>query len=377
MNRSLLFVVTAAAAVSAACGRGSAESKAPTPVRVLAAAPMLPSGGLRYSATIQPREQVDLAFKSGGYVSEIRRVPGVDGRLRLLQPGDAVARGTVLARVRQEDYTQKVSQARASLAEAEASAEKTRLDFERADRLFASASLTRPDWEASRAANLTGRARVESARAQLESAETALSDASLRAPIDGVVLSRSVEEGSLVAAGSIGFVIADMRSVKAVFGVPDRVVSGLKLGDPLTVTTEAASGTPFSGVLTALSPAADRKSRVFDVEVTIPNREGILRSGLVAAIEIWPRTKAPAARNAPVLAIPLSAVVQSPRGDGTYAVFVIAENGTAVAARSREVKLGQIAGNQVTILEGLRAGERVVVSGASLLSEDQAVRIVP
>jgi RND family efflux transporter MFP subunit len=143
----------------------------------------------------------------------------------------------------------------------------------------------------------------------------------------------------------------------------------------MTVTTEAAAGTPFPGILTALASAADRKSRVFDVEVTIPNPDGRLRSGLIAAIEVAPPSPAAAASALP--AIPLSAVVQSPRGGGAYAVYVVSEDGSAASARSRDVRLGQIAGNNVTVVDGLRAGERVIVSGASLLSEGEAVRIVP
>jgi RND family efflux transporter MFP subunit len=375
MNRAFLLVVAGLAALSAACGHEKAAPKPATPVRVLTAAPMPPSGGLRYSATIQPREEVSLAFKSGGYVEEIRRVAGADGVNRPVQQGDPVTRGTVLARVREVDYAQRVAEARASLADTEAAAERTRLDFERAEKLISSSSMTRPEWEASRAAAKSGAAHVESARAQLASAETALADASLRSPIDGVVLSRSIEQGTLVGQGTVGFVVADMTSVKAVFGVPDRVVAGLKLGDSLTVTTEAAPGKPFRGVLTALAPAADRKSRVFDAEVTIPNRDGLLRSGLIAAIEVTPVGAVSSAENgAP--AIPLSAIIESPKGSG-YAVFVVAENGATAVAQSREVKLGAIRGNQVTIQEGLRPGERVIVSGASLLTEDQAVRIVP
>ncbi|HEY1251213.1 MAG TPA: efflux RND transporter periplasmic adaptor subunit [Thermoanaerobaculia bacterium] len=378
MNRSLVLVITGAAALlSAGCGHESQKVKETTPVRVLTAAPIAVTGGLRYSATIQPRELVQLAFKSGGYVQEIRHITGADGRPRVIQQGDGVAKGTVLARVREADYAQKVSEARASLAEAEASAERSRLDLARADKLYASKSMTRPEWEAAHATAKANRARTEAIQAQLATAETALADSAIRAPFDGIVLSRSIEENALVGQGSPAFSIADLSSVKAVFGVPDRVVSTLKLGDRLTVTTEAAPGKGFPGVLTALAPSADQKSRVFDVEVTIPNKDGMLRSGLVAAIELTPGASAPQADHTTHPAIPLSAVIQSPRGNGAYAVFTVAENGANVRARSRDVKLGRIVGNHVTVLDGLASGERVIVSGASLLSDDEPVRIVP
>ncbi len=377
MNRSLVLVLAASAALSAACGHDSKKPAEATPVRVLTAEPVAVLGGLRYSATIQPRELVQLSFKSGGYVHEIRHIPGADGRPRVIQQGDTVTRGTVLARLREHDYAQKVSEARASLAEAEAAAERSRLDLERADRLFASKSMTKPEWEAAHATAKANRAHTEAIRAQLATAETALADASIRAPFDGVVLSRSIEENALVGQGSPAFTVADLSSVKAVFGVPDRVVSTLRLGDRLTVTTEAAPGKGFPGILTALAPSADQKSRVFDVEVTIPNRDGVLRSGLVAAIELTPGAASPQVDKTAHPAVPLSAVIQSPRGNGAYAVFTVAENGPNVLARSKDVKLGRIVGNHVTVLEGLATGERVIVSGASLLADDEAVRIVP
>jgi RND family efflux transporter MFP subunit len=378
MNRSLVLAVAGVAALATACSKSHDKSKtaAVTPVRVAAAAPLVAEGGLRYSATIQPREQISLAFKSGGYVREIRRVPGADGRPRVLQQGDIVAAGTVLARVRDVEYAQKVAEARAALAEAEASNERATLDFERAETLFASASMTKPEWEASKSSARAGAARVAAVQAQLDSAQTALDDTALTTPIRGVLLSRSISEGTLVAAGTVGFVVADTSRVKAVFGVPDRVVTGLKLGDKLTVTTEAAPGQPFHGILTALSPSADLKSRVFDVEVTIDNRDGRLRSGLIAAIEVGTAAME-ATERAGGLAIPLTAVIQSPRSPSAYAVFVVSGEGETAKARSREVRLGAIAGNHVAILEGLKAGDKVVVSGASLLTEDQTVRIVP
>ena len=96
-----------------------------------------------------------------------------------------------------------------------------------------------------------------------------------------------------------------------------------------------------------------------------------------AAIELTPGAASPQVEKTIHPAVPLSAVIQSPRGNGAYAVFTVAENGPNVLARSKDVKLGRIVGNHVTVLDGLTTGERVIVSGASLLTDDEAVRIVP
>jgi len=92
----------------------------PTPVRTAEVQTISTGSETRYSANIVPNAQVDLAFKSGGYVVSIRQVRGADGRMRNLDTGDWVTRGTVLAAVRQQDYTDQREQARAQLAEAHA-----------------------------------------------------------------------------------------------------------------------------------------------------------------------------------------------------------------------------------------------------------------
>ena len=92
-----------------------------------------------------------LAFKATGYVDDLLRRSGADGRFRAAQPGDRVTKGTVLARVRETDYRDRVNQGRARLAEAEASLVKARLDLERARTLFDAESLTKPDLDAAQA----------------------------------------------------------------------------------------------------------------------------------------------------------------------------------------------------------------------------------
>ncbi|MBI1762891.1 MAG: efflux RND transporter periplasmic adaptor subunit [Acidobacteria bacterium] len=389
--------------------------------------------GVRYSAVIMPHSQVDLAFKVGGYVEGLLQVRGVDGKLRAVQEGDVVAAGTVLARVRQSDYAVKVKQAeaqsaeaksgldggqsqfadaqaavassRAQLAEAEAAFGKTRLDFERAQNLFASQSMTKADYDAAktqfesseakrnaaRSQVVMLEARAESARAQIDvlrakvkgsqavisEATIPLQDTALRAPLNAVVLKKEVEIGTLVSAGKTGFTVADLNSVKAVFGVPDLAVAKLQLGAALTVTTESLPGTELSGQITRIAPAADPKSRVFEIEVTIPNPRRLLKSGMIAALEV---AAAPAE---PVTVVPVTAIVrakgQSSQAEqaGQYAVFVVEDKGGQAIARTRTVKLGEALGNTMVVLDGVRAGERVITTGATLTLDGQAVQIIP
>jgi RND family efflux transporter MFP subunit len=149
-------------------------------------------------------------------------------------------------------------------------------------------------------------------------------------------------------------------------------VAGLRLGMPLKVTTEAVPGGEFHGRITAVSPAADPKSRVFDVEITIPNPEGTLKVGMVVTIEVQ---EGPPPTD--TLVVPLSAVVQSKSQPGGYAVFVLEAQGSRQVARLRDVKLGDAFGNTVAVVEGVAEGEQVVTTGAPLLAEGEQVVVIP
>jgi multidrug efflux system membrane fusion protein len=354
------------------CTKASADKPQARPVRVEAVRTAVEGGRLRYSATIQPHEQVRLAFKASGYVHDIGRREGLDGSRRSLQQGDEIRRGAVLARVDEADARERVNQARAQAAEAAANLERARLDGERAERLYAVQSVTRPDYDAARAARAMAVARAEAAQAQLQAAELALRDCTLSSPIDGVVLSRDVEVGTLASPGLVAFAVADLTRVKAVFGVPDHLVGRLRVGTSLVVTTDSSGDTPFTGTVTAVSPSADPQSRVFSVEVTIANPERHLKAGMIASVEVPEKE---GERTVAEATVPLAAIVKGTAGGG-YAVFV-AEGTDTVVARSREVRLGPIAGNRVAVSEGLKAGERIIVTGASLLRNGEPVRIIP
>jgi multidrug efflux system membrane fusion protein len=349
---------TLAALILAGCG-GEVPPAPPLPVTVHAVASGGGAGGLRYSASVRPDVQVDVAFKVSGYIDQVLQVRGADGRLRAIQDGDYVRRGTVLARVRDNEYRDAAAQTQASLTQAKA-------DFDRVSQMFESRSASKADYDAAYA-------RYTAAQAQHDQAEIALADCALRAPMDGYLLRRAVEVGSLVAAGTPGFTVADTRAMKVVFGVPDVMVGSMKMGAAQNVTTEAVPGKVLRGRITRVAPSADATSRVFEVEVTIPNGEGRLRAGMIAALQV---ADAPATRSAPMPVVPLNAVVRPPRDPKGFAVYVV-EGDSQPRAKLRTVQLGGIEGNLVQITGGIQAGDRVIVRGATLVVDSQVVQIIP
>lgn len=363
------------AGLAAGCSKVEGEeAKAPQPVRAAAVAEAPAPAGVRYSATIEPYEQVTLAFKTSGYVDQVLVRRGADGRMRTAQPGDTVTRGTVLARIRETDAREKVAQGRSRLAESDASLTKARLDLDRAQALYRAESLIKPELDAAQAAFDGAEARVRSARADLELAESALRDCLLIAPSSGVVLDRTVEVGSLASPGAASFVIGDVQSVKARFGIPDSAIQSVRLGDPIDVTVEAIGAQTLTGRLTAIAPVADAQSRVFDVEVTIPNGAGSLRPGMIGTVAIG--GDAVAAKAPRPLTVPLTAIVRSRDNGGQFAVFVVERHNGTETARARKVQLGEVIGNGIAVRDGLTDGETVVVSGATLLVDGAEIKVI-
>lgn len=344
----LLFLLVAA------CARQPIAEKPPTPVEVMTVVGQSSSNAVRYSASVKPDWQIDLAFRVGGYVDDVRA-----------QEGDRVRKGSVLARVRESDYAQKVAGARGQVAEATAGAAKARNDFARAQKLFASSALTKPELDAARAQLDAAEARLASANALTAEARLALGDTALIVPADAVVLRRSVERGSLVGPGVPAFTLAGTSSVKVEFGVPDFVVTQLKKDQELAVVIEALHET-FNGKISRIAPSADPKSRMFEIELTIPNANGQIKPGMIASLQT---TEAKAPQLAAV--VPLDAVV---RAQNDYAVFVVDGNGVVHA---RRVALGDMVGNAIAVTSGIGGGERVVTKGATIVSDGEKVRVMP
>lgn len=375
---NVLIALSAAALAAAGCTnvRGE-EPKAARPVKAQAVTLSTPSVAVRYSAAIEPFEQVPLAFKASGYVDDVRRQAGADGRMRNAQPGDLVARGAVLARVRESEYRERVNQSRSRIAEADAALAKARLDLDRARTLIAAASLTRPELDAAQASHDTAEAKLAGARADLELAETALRDCALVSPATGIVLERKIEIGSLVAAGTVGFIVADISAVKAHFGIPDSMIQSVTPGERIDLVVESVAGATFQGRVTAVAPAADAQSRVFDVEVTIPNPDRRLRPGMIGSVSVRPADARAATASRSVPTVPLTAIVKSKSDAGGYAAFTIERRGETEIARVRPVELGDVAGNAIEVVKGLTAGERVIVTGATLLVDGEEIRVIP
>lgn len=372
LRQCALVMSTASLALClSGCKENAAASKAPLPVHTAMVQIVAVGDPARYSASIVPYSQVNLAFQSSGYVDHVLQVKSASGGMRNVDQGDWVKKGTVLALVNQQNYEDKLSQAKAQLAGYQAELAKAQSTFDRTSALYSTQSATQPDLDSAKAQLDSSVASVSAAKAQISEAQTALNYCSLKAPFDGWIVSRNVDTGSYVSPATNGFTIADTRTVKAVFGVPDTSIGRVRVGQSQIITTDALPQ-QFTGRVTAISPAADAKSRVFSVEVSIANPKNELKSGMIASLNLDGSVLSRA-----VMAVPIAAVIRDPGRANGFAVLVAEGDGEIESARLRSVELGEVYGNMIGVNGGLQSGERVITSGATLVKNGDQIRVIP
>jgi RND family efflux transporter MFP subunit len=325
-----------------------------------------------YSAVAQAKATVPLAFRGPGYVVELMQVKTADGRTRAVGEGDRLHKGDVIARLRDAEYRDRAAQATGQVAAARAVAEKARLDFERAQRLFATQSITRPEMESATAQRDGSRAQLAAAEALLAEAQVGLRDTALTVPVDGDVMKKSVEPGAYTGPGMAAFVIGDVSSVKVVLGLPDIALQGVKLWQEVVVTTDALPGKTFAAKVSRIAAIADPVTRNFDVEVEIPNADRLWKPGMIAAVELKS-----GGSHAPIPLMPLTAFVPGPGGKEHFAVLVVDRAGGSARAKVRPVQLGDVVGNRVAVTQGLNNGEQVITTGAAMVIDGERVEVLP
>ena len=397
----ILVAISSIAAFSVLAGCGTKTQKtgpAPVPVQAELVAMQQVQPSWNYSGEIRPDTEVQLAFKEPGYVAALYHVKGADGRMREVQVGDEIAAGTVLANLRRSDYVASFNSAvgqehsmqgaleasQADLERAKADQTKADLDFERAQALYAGNAMTRPDYDAAVEHHASATASVEAAVRQIEahrgqvsaalaqtvSAQINVGDTNLIAPTPGVIVGKTVEPGSLVAAGTSVFALDDTRVVKVNFGVPDSMLAYLQLGAAVPVQVEALQGRALTGRITEIAASANRESRVFNVEVSLPNPDRALKVGMIANV----RLERGVTQSVPV--VPMTALMTAESGSTSYSVFTVKEIAGKQFAQLKSVRVGETFGKSVVVDEGLAPGERIIVNRTNQLSDGSPIRVV-
>jgi multidrug efflux system membrane fusion protein len=335
-----------------ACGRGEDEARPPRPVLVQQPEPA--TGAVQaFAGEIRARHETPLSFRVGGKVAR-----------RLVEVGDRVVAGQLLAELDAQDLRLNREAAEAQLSAAEADARLAEAEFDRVKVLFERQLVSRSLFDARRSALDAAASRVTQARAQLEVAGNQAAYGQLRAPADGVVALRNVEAGQVVAAGQTVFGLAEDGEREVAIALPEADVARFAVGAPVLVELWAAPGRRVPGVLREIAPAADAAARTYATRVALQLPDDV-------RVELGQSARVYAANaSAAALGVPLSALTEV---DGEPVVYVVAEGGVLRRVAVRTGPFGEL---QVPVLGGLRPQDWVVVSGVHLLRDGERVKPV-
>ena len=281
----------------------------------------------------------------------------------LVNVGDRVTKGQVLARFNGRTVAEDVTQAKAALAEAKAGAMEARANARRARRLRGTDTISEQQIEQYVSADRTARAKVRSAAAALASKRQNWQNVELRAPDDGVISARDATEGSVPAAGTELFKLIRQGRLEWQAELGSEEVMRVRPGNRVEVYT--ADGEPVEAKMRARAPSENTKKRTTLVYVDVADSPG-LWAGMFAhgAFDLG---------ESPALTVPIEALVPS---DGFMYVFRLKEDDHVERIR---VKTGRQEGNRIEITPvgnaKLTEADRVVVEGAAFLTDDDLVKV--
>lgn len=319
-----------------ACGRDPQPAEAVRTVLVVQPGSAPGMAGEAFAGDVHAREESALAFRVGGNLAR-----------RLVDAGQTVRRGQVLAELDPGDAQLQASAARAEMVRLQG-------DLTRYRTLLAQQLVSQSAYDAQDAAYRAARAKYELMRNQDDYTR-------LRAPRDGVIASRQAEAGQVVAAGQPIFVLAADGGREVAIGLPEARIRDFHTGQPAVVELWSAPGTRLPGHIREIAAAADPQTRTYAARVAL---DGALAAdaGLGQSARVYIAARADAG-----LRLPLSAVQRGE--DGATAVWVVAGG----KAQRRPVRLGGYGEDSVPVLGGVGAGEWVVAAGGHLLREGEVV----
>ncbi len=293
---------------------------------------------IRLSGSLEPWVDVQVSTELGGRVESV----GFD-------KGHYVRKDQLLAEVGTDLYEAAVQESEAAVTRAQAT-------FEKAEQLFERQAVPRQDL-----IDATGDLDVR--KAQLSQSRLRLGRSTITAPISGVAVTRDIEPGEVLAPGAPITVLQRVDRLKAVIGIPESDIAQFHVGGSAIIRLDAYPDREFEGRIMFIGPATVGASRTFPADIAVANRDGSLKPGMIAEASLVRR----AFENA--IVVPRDAVHE--RDSGMVAVVMEGDR-----ARVRPVTLGAGEGNDVMVLDGLSAGDLLVIEGHRGLVDDQRVRQV-
>ncbi|KXF82655.1 efflux RND transporter periplasmic adaptor subunit [Enterovibrio coralii] len=317
------------------------EPEFPVTVATLETAQWVPT--IEAIGFVEPNQGVTLTTEVSGIIDRIN-----------FESGQTVRTGDVLLTLdsKVEVANLKSTQARLPAAEAK---------FKRYQGLFRQGSISKEALD-------EAEANFRSLQADVESLKASIDRRTIDAPFDGIVGLRNVYLGEYLQPGNEIVRLEDTSVMRLRFTIPQTDIAKITLGQQVDISVDAYPNTPFTGKISAIEPAVNFQSGLIQVQASIPNNHGQLRSGMFARANIILPTVEDQ------IVVDQTAINFALYGDNVFVLYEDEEGETR--AKQQVVKVAERKGHIAHIVEGLKAGDRVVTSGQVRLSNKSKVRMV-
>ena len=350
---AFLAIFVASCGGGAKPGPGAPQGFPPTPVKFVDARMTPIADATEYVATLKSLRSTTIKPQIDGQITQI-----------FVKSGDRVGEGARLMQIDPRRQQAAVSSQEAERAAREENVAYARQQQQRANELFAAGAISKQEMEQADTALRTAEANLRALTAQVQQEQVQLRYFTVAAPTAGIVGDVPVRVGNQVSTQTVLTTIDQNETLEVYVPVPIERASALRRGLPIQLLGPDGADRLGTTVVDFISPRVDDQTQSVLVKGQVHNANGALRSAqYVRARIVW--------KTGEGLVIPVTAVL---RISGQFFAFVAEDAGGKLVAKQRAIKVGPIAGNNYPVLDGIKAGERVVVSGVQKLADGAPIQ---
>ena len=351
---AVLLLALACVVFASSCGKSAAENPAAAPaipVQVQIAAAVKIPETTEYLSLLKSRHSAAINPQVEGLITKI-----------FVKSGQRVAAGTPLLQIDPLRQEAVLNSQEASRAAQEANVRYARISLERAQKLLDTGVISKQEFDNAQTGYDSAVSQLKSLDEQVRQQKVQLHYYSVTSPMDGIVGDIPVRMGDRVTVATILTTIDEPGALEAYIYVPAEKARNLKVGLPVRLLDAAGNSTGDTRI-TFVSPQVDTETQSVLAKAMVENAPGKLRIAQQVRAQItWGTHEGPVI---PVLAVQ--------RINGQFFAFVSINEGKGTVARQKTLKLGETMGNNFAVLEGLKPGDRVIVSGTQFLQDGMAV----
>lgn len=350
------FLAASGIWLAACSGDQEQSSRQVNPVSVVVTTPSSSGGNIvSVSGQIQSQQTAVISTRVMGFVQKV-----------LVENGQSVKQGQLLATINSDDILAKRAQATAMVQEAEAALAQAKKDYDRFTELYKQQSASSKEYENITLHYQSLKSKAEAAKQMQREADAMLAYTNLTAPFAGVVVQKNIDAGSMANPGMPLFVIEQPGSYEVKASVQEQDIAKIKKGNKAMVTLKA-NGKVVDGVVKEVSPSSSFSGGQYALTITIPQKEtSDFYSGMTVHVSI---VTSGASQKEESVRIPAEAVIYH---DQLTGIYTVTDKNTALL---HWIRLGKKAGNEVEVLSGLTAQEPIILTAEGKLYNGAPVKV--